>query len=32
MDEMTLHLKDEVFDKLRNDADEVLQKLLTNMT
>jgi len=32
MDEMTLHLKDEVFDKLRNDSDEVLQKLLTNMT
>ena len=32
MDEMTLHLKDEVFDKLRNDSDAVLQKLLTNMT
>lgn len=32
MKEMTLHFDDEVFDKLRGDADQVLQKLLSNMT
>lgn len=30
--EMTLHFDDTVFDKLRGDADQVLQKLLSNMT
>ena len=29
---MTLHFDDAVFDKLRGDADQVLQKLLSNMT
>jgi hypothetical protein len=32
MKEMTLHFDDAVFDKLRGDADQVLQKLLSNMT
>lgn len=30
--EITLHFDDAVFDKLRGDADQVLQKLLSNMT
>lgn len=30
-DERSLHLQDETFSKLRDDADQVLQKLLANM-
>jgi hypothetical protein len=32
MEEVTLHFRDKVFEKLINDADQVLQKLLSNMT
>ena len=31
VEERTLHFEDETFAKLRNDADQVLQKLLSNM-
>lgn len=30
-DEMTLHIEDDIFQKLRSDTDQVLQKLLSNM-
>lgn len=31
IEETTLHFEDETFKKLRDDADQVLQKLLANM-